>query len=424
MRRENDLDQTQTGYEELWYHLTDAQFSTVAVMQESTKRDPRPVLLERISYDPYGKARHHHPEDMDGDGAVNASDLAVIINNFGNPGAGDVNRDGIVSTTDLGLVQNNYEAGLAPGKLSLTDNQIGYAGYLFNAETAEYAAYLARNRSYDPHLGRWIERDPAGYVDGGNLYGYVSNQPTVHLDPSGLWKIKRDLKRKAVATAERFDSIRSLANQISLNASEYLKWLTVDGGIDMANGKGYRLYDINVNSRVCPGEKVRIPNHVQIDFASNVTPNEKEFPKIFFFWRISAVDAYQYWFSLGYSVDYDRSATRGDILSHLENGTSNKELFKYYYFGHGANRSISVGNGINSDRYTAYGINYMQLYACECLMPSDGRSPLGMPHDEGNVGWRRNVSSPGYLVGFRDSPSTANRWYTWTSILHGVDEGP
>jgi len=37
-----------------------------------------------------------------------------------------------------------------------------------------------------PTVGRWIQRDPAGYVDGMSLYAYVGNRPVTHSDPTGL----------------------------------------------------------------------------------------------------------------------------------------------------------------------------------------------------------------------------------------------
>ena len=40
--------------------------------------------------------------------------------------------------------------------------------------------------SYNPTLGRWIGRDPAGYVDGLNLYQYVRDDPIGLTDPMGL----------------------------------------------------------------------------------------------------------------------------------------------------------------------------------------------------------------------------------------------
>jgi uncharacterized protein RhaS with RHS repeats len=39
---------------------------------------------------------------------------------------------------------------------------------------------------YDPKHGRWLQRDPAGYVDGMNLYEYVNSMVTVLIDPEGL----------------------------------------------------------------------------------------------------------------------------------------------------------------------------------------------------------------------------------------------
>lgn len=40
--------------------------------------------------------------------------------------------------------------------------------------------------SYHPTLGRWLERDPSGYVDGADLYQYVRSNPIGLTDPMGL----------------------------------------------------------------------------------------------------------------------------------------------------------------------------------------------------------------------------------------------
>jgi hypothetical protein len=40
---------------------------------------------------------------------------------------------------------------------------------------------------YDPTSGRFIQRDPAGFVAGGvNLYNYVQDEPTTTVDPDGM----------------------------------------------------------------------------------------------------------------------------------------------------------------------------------------------------------------------------------------------
>jgi len=42
-------------------------------------------------------------------------------------------------------------------------------------------------RYYDAVLSRWITTDPAGFIDGMNLYGYVKNNPYRYTDPNGLF---------------------------------------------------------------------------------------------------------------------------------------------------------------------------------------------------------------------------------------------
>ena len=62
-------------------------------------------------------------------------------------------------------------------------NRLGFTGHVFNPETG---LYTARFRHYSPRLGRFIQRDPAGFVDGMSLYaGYFAGG--LGLDPRGLF---------------------------------------------------------------------------------------------------------------------------------------------------------------------------------------------------------------------------------------------
>lgn len=44
----------------------------------------------------------------------------------------------------------------------------------------------ATGRDQSPSLGRWVLQEPAGYVDGADLYQFVGSDPTAAVDPSGL----------------------------------------------------------------------------------------------------------------------------------------------------------------------------------------------------------------------------------------------
>jgi RHS repeat-associated protein len=57
-----------------------------------------------------------------------------------------------------------------------------YTGHHWDAETG---MYFAPFRYYMPGSGRWLGRDPLGFVDGPNVYGYVNNNPLIYVDPDG-----------------------------------------------------------------------------------------------------------------------------------------------------------------------------------------------------------------------------------------------
>ena len=68
-------------------------------------------------------------------------------------------------------------------------NEIIYCGYRFDTETQ---LYYVRNRTYNPVLGRWIQRDPIGYSGGINLYGYARGRVNDRQDPTGKNPMKKD----------------------------------------------------------------------------------------------------------------------------------------------------------------------------------------------------------------------------------------
>ena len=104
---------------------------------------------------------------------------------FTGPGA-----DGVWFTDDD--VQSNYGA-----------SNIIYCGYRYDAETE---SHYVRNRYYSPVLGWWITRDPIGYEEGANVYGYTWGRPSGAVDGSGLgcvfpWLNYRGMMAAAVIAA-------------------------------------------------------------------------------------------------------------------------------------------------------------------------------------------------------------------------------
>ena len=74
------------------------------------------------------------------------------------------------------------------------DTEKGYSEYevnrLFTGQMLdkETGLYYYKNRYYDPGMGRFVSQDSQGYVDGYNLYEYVTSNPVNAVDPLGLEK--------------------------------------------------------------------------------------------------------------------------------------------------------------------------------------------------------------------------------------------
>jgi RHS repeat-associated protein len=126
---------------EMQYFTNDGNFNTTALIDANSG-----AVVERYQYDPYGRP--------------------TVLN-----GASGAEKDPNVSewTPD------------ADNK-SDWDNDILYCGYQYDPVTG---LYHVRNRYYNWLTGRWQTTDPAGYVDGVNIYAYCVNNPLRYTDTSG-----------------------------------------------------------------------------------------------------------------------------------------------------------------------------------------------------------------------------------------------
>jgi len=203
--------------QELAFQLTDAQFSVIAV---ATPGKPG-VVIDRIAYSPYGEATRTLRSDVNGDGFVNQSDYSGIIKPRTGAAIGtaayvveaDLDRNGVINQLDydISIADDGKSSSGGVGEAGLFSkgvrNGVGYCGYIFNEDSG---LYTVRFRTYSPTLGRWLERDPAGYVDGMDLYEYVRGGPIAAVDPTGLdgvdikfehWMRARERERERCGSA-------------------------------------------------------------------------------------------------------------------------------------------------------------------------------------------------------------------------------
>jgi len=148
-------------------------------------------IAERVKYSDYGIPLGMPLGDTDGNGTVDVSDLLNINSWWGTSNArGDFDLNGTIDTIDWLVINSEWGKNLGWGKLSngsTVANRKGYAGYEFDPPLqAGYSVYHVRYRILNADLGRWMTRDPIGYVGRANLYEYVASNPLVVGDPSGM----------------------------------------------------------------------------------------------------------------------------------------------------------------------------------------------------------------------------------------------
>jgi len=163
--------QSANGLEETLYYCQDANMSTTALVDTSG------TVVERVLYDPYGEPTFYDQS-----------------------------------------WQN-------PSSTSAYANEVLFAGYRYDSETG---LYHVRHRMYHPPLGRWLQRDPAGYKDALSTYEYARSRPAVALDPMGQWIIiSRDLEKPWMeACAQSGDTWKGIAQmqRLERHIADHMHW--------------------------------------------------------------------------------------------------------------------------------------------------------------------------------------------------------
>jgi RHS repeat-associated protein len=142
-------------------------------------------VIEWVQYSAYGVPFGIPAGNASSNGANNVEDLSTLINWINNivwDARWDLNADGSITTADYAYYPEKV---LGRGVLSSVNNRIGYAAYQHAPELAGNKWHV-RHRALDAERGEWLTRDPAGFIDGKNLYQYARSRPLVGVDPMGL----------------------------------------------------------------------------------------------------------------------------------------------------------------------------------------------------------------------------------------------
>ena len=96
------------------------------------------------------------------------------------------------------------------GQAPATGNPFLFQGQRYCPETG---LYYFKNRDYLPPLGRFLQRDPLGYVDGMNVYEVLGGKPAFGVDPLGQENVDTldTMIRGLVQNGYTWDSARRIA---------------------------------------------------------------------------------------------------------------------------------------------------------------------------------------------------------------------
>ena len=87
-------------------------------------------------------------------------------------------------------------------------------------EMDDSGLYYYGARYYAPWLQRWVSADPAGAVDGLNLYGFVGNNPLHYIDSDGKKKKPSELRQTIVSSLEYLSAVNRNVKDVDKQLSD------------------------------------------------------------------------------------------------------------------------------------------------------------------------------------------------------------
>ncbi|MFZ3183892.1 MAG: RHS repeat-associated core domain-containing protein [Pseudomonas sp.] len=103
------------------------------------------------------------------------------------------------ANADILTQEEYYSYGGTAVRATQSASEVAYKTIRYSGKERDASGlYYYGFRYYQPWLGRWLNPDPAGTVDGLNLFRMVRNNPILYLDPNGM-----DPKKVADAAYKR-----------------------------------------------------------------------------------------------------------------------------------------------------------------------------------------------------------------------------
>jgi RHS repeat-associated protein len=172
-----------SGNTEDFFYNEDHQ---VLEVRHNDDADPREQYVWDLSYVDAPILRYR---DANTDGTVDDTLYATFDANFNvtalvSEGGSVVERFAYTPYGERSVLDGNFAAD-ADG-VSDYAWTVGHQGLWQDGETG---LMYNRARHLHPSLGRFVQRDPIGHMDGMNLYEYVRSQPLMYSDPAGTRSI-------------------------------------------------------------------------------------------------------------------------------------------------------------------------------------------------------------------------------------------
>ena len=146
-------------------------------------------------------------------------------------------------------ISYSYEAFGKTTATGMSSNPFQYTG----RENDGTGLYYYRARYYGPTAGRFTQVDPAGFVDGPNVYNYVMNNPLNNIDPLGLaCKKCTNLEEILNNCHARFSKFQSHETETHVGACAEYRYLPQNfGRLCPSKDKGCYLKDVYAAQADC-----------------------------------------------------------------------------------------------------------------------------------------------------------------------------